>query len=188
MKKLLALVMIAGCAAPPPPEPVPVAAPPEAWKPAVDRANRALQSLQSELAQKLIAEVVRAGPEGAIDVCRTEAAAITARVAREQGLEIGRTSLKLRNPANAPRPWLGRVLEEARDATGAEAGARVFDLGPRIGIARPIIVGTLCLKCHGDALEAGVAAKLKSAYPADAATGYQEGDLRGFAWVEVSKP
>jgi len=42
-----------------------------------------------------------------------------------------------------------------------------------------------CLLCHGDPIDASLAAALAERYPADAAIGYAEGDLRGAFWVEV---
>jgi len=56
-----------------------------------------------------------------------------------------------------------------------------------LGVVMPIVVGSSCLACHGDpgAMEAVVREAIAKAYPKDQATGYKEGDLRGWFWVEV---
>jgi hypothetical protein len=57
----------------------------------------------------------------------------------------------------------------------------------RLGVLTPIRVGGLCLQCHGqpDDLAPGVVESLERLYPDDQATGFAEGDLRGWFWVEV---
>ena len=44
-----------------------------------------------------------------------------------------------------------------------------------------------CLACHGPAEQIAPDVKelLAREYPSDQATGFQEGDLRGWFWVEV---
>jgi mono/diheme cytochrome c family protein len=51
----------------------------------------------------------------------------------------------------------------------------------------PITISAQCLACHGarDRLAPGVADALAKLYPKDNATGYDDGDLRGWFWVEV---
>ena len=42
-----------------------------------------------------------------------------------------------------------------------------------------------CLLCHGPAVAAPVQSAIRARYPQDAATGFEEGSLRGAFWVEV---
>jgi mono/diheme cytochrome c family protein len=60
------------------------------------------------------------------------------------------------------------------------------DLGDRVGVLRPLPTAATCTKCHGSAerLSPEVRAILAAAYPQDKATGFEEGDLRGFIWAE----
>jgi hypothetical protein len=44
---------------------------------------------------------------------------------------------------------------------------------------RPIFVQSACLTCHGETLSTELQAALDQRYPADHATGYRVGDLRG---------
>ena len=86
-----------------------------------------MQALQRGLAQ---------GPENAIDVCRLDAPAIAA-AASIDGLEIGRSSHRLRNPANAPTDWQRRAIDHYLGSQDRDP--MVIDLGDnRVGYAEPI--------------------------------------------------
>jgi hypothetical protein len=63
----------------------------------------------------------------------------------------------------------------------------IVDLGDRVGVLRPIGTAGVCLQCHGPVsrLSPDVLAYLAQAYPDDRAVGFEEGDLRGFAWAEA---
>ena len=55
-----------------------------------------------------------------------------------------------------------------------------------LGVLTPIQMASSCLTCHGgpEDLGEGVADALAKHYPEDAATGFAEGELRGWFWVE----
>jgi hypothetical protein len=65
--------------------------------------------------------------------------------------------------------------------------AVVVDLGDRVGVLRPLPTAATCTKCHGtvERLSPDVRDLLATAYPQDKATGFEEGDLRGFIWAEA---
>lgn len=157
--------------------------------PVVARAEQALQALQTALVARLSEELTRNGPAAAVMVCRDEAQAITERVAKEQGVEIGRTSHRLRNPANAARPWANPFVLEAAARKAAEVTTRVVDLGDRVGVLRPIGTAEMCTRCHGEqaVVRPAIGAMLDAAYPQDRATGFAVGDLRGWMWAEAPK-
>jgi hypothetical protein len=148
-----------------------------------------MQALQGALIGRLREEMGRGGPTAAITVCRDEAQAITARVAREQGIAMGRTSHRLRNPANAPRPWMNDAVAASEGKRAADAQPVTVDLGDRVGVMRPIGTIEMCTACHGPAREvkARLGDALARAYPDDRATGFAVGDLRGWMWAEVPK-
>lgn len=103
------------------------------------------------------------------------------------GVLVGRTSARLRNPRNAPPEW-ARAYVEATDGKKAVAvAAVVFDLGDRVGLLRPIEVRQRCLGCHArpEKLAEGTRSWLSRAYPVDRALGYELGDLRGFWWAQA---
>jgi hypothetical protein len=153
-------------------------------------AAEAMDALGKRLMARLLEEMAKDGPAGAVKVCRDEAPAITAQVAKERGVALGRTSFKLRNAGNAPRPWAAALVAAAAGKKIGEARPVVVDLGDRLGVLRPIEATGPCLKCHGGpgVIAPEVKGTLASAYPDDQATGFDAGDLRGFFWAEVPKP
>jgi len=154
------------------------------------RAEQAMNRLQQALVAKLMAAMKAGGPAAAVTVCRDEAVAIAEGVARENDLAIGRTSHRVRNPANAPRPWARSIVEASAGAKAAAERLRVVDLGDRVGVLRPIGTIDMCTQCHGDAkaVRQNIGGVLAEAYPRDRATGFSAGDLRGWMWAEVPKP
>ncbi|MDP2346078.1 MAG: DUF3365 domain-containing protein [Deltaproteobacteria bacterium] len=192
---LVALVVI-GCK--PPAEansaaPVPVLTAPTPVAPTLSpsspvapaRAIAAAGALKGELKAALEDAMKVGGPVGAIDVCKDKGQSIAAAHTKE-GLAVGRTSHKLRNPANAPRPWVQPLLDEMVKSDPTTLTARTIALeGGRVGYVEPIVTGQLCLACH-EAITPVVQAKLAGTYPNDAATGFKLGELRGVVWVEMT--
>ena len=162
----------------------------------VEASRNAVKELQGTLVTELQAAMKAGGPVNAIGVCNKRASAIAADISRKHGWKIGRTSLKYRNPKNAPDAWETQVLQdfEKRKAAGEDPaklehyavveqdGKQVF----RYMKALPIPEGAPCLACHGQKLDPAVAAKLKELYPKDQATGFKTGDLRGA--VTITQP
>ena len=105
------------------------------------KAEQAMNELQQALLATLRSAMEAGGPAAAVDVCRTEARTIAEGVALKQGIELGRTSHRVRNPANAPRPWARAIVEGSAGAKAAAGQIRVVDLGERVGVldqsARP---------------------------------------------------
>lgn len=129
---------------------------------------------------------VEEGPVNAISVCRVEAPAL-AEKASSAGARVGRTSRKLRNPVNAPKPWMEPFLERyANDPESREPAVVIVD-DQTVGYVEPIFVQPLCVTCHGGTLAPDLAAKLEELYPTDQATGYVAGDLRGVFWAELAR-
>jgi hypothetical protein len=171
------------------PEPVPLADAPASWRPAVERAREAAADFQQRLQGRLAQAMGAGGPAAAVAVCHEEAPRIAREVGAERKAEIGRTSDRLRSPGNAPPAWARSAVERLAGRTAAEVGPLAVDLGDRVGVLLPIAVKSACLACHGPA--AGLSPKVKealaAAYPADRATGYAEGDARGFTWVVTAR-
>jgi len=139
------------------------------------------QRLKAEL-QKGLAE----GPAEAIDACRLEAPRIAEGLASE-GRRVGRTSHRLRNPANAPKPWMVPLLDELRAAAPESSAYRAVRISDEwVGYAEPIYIQPLCLTCHGSDLPTPISDRIREAYPEDNATGFGVGDFRGIFWVELA--
>ena len=152
----------------------------EAW---LEQGAAAIRPFKVEL-KAALAEGMAEGPEAALAVCRVKAPHI-AEVVGSETLTVGRTSHKLRNPANAPRAWMKPLLEEA--ASKEKAEPRVVDLGSgRLGYVEPIYVGAPCLTCHGEVVGPAVESKIAELYPEDKARGFAEGDFRGLFWAEFT--
>lgn len=143
--------------------------------------------LQGELGKAMKA----GGPIKAIEVCNKVAPSIAQSQSEKHGWKVGRTSLKLRNPNNAPDEWETTVLRkfEERAAAGEspaemahfevveQNGAKAFRFMKAIGM--PPVDKAPCLKCHGENIDANLAAKLDELYPNDQARGYNPGMIRG---------
>ncbi len=147
-------------------------------------ARAALQPFKSQLMAALQAGLTT-GYAAAIDACRVEAHEI-ARSHTTDRLRLGRTSHRLRNPANAPKPWLEPILDELREAQPGEIAYRLVPLDDgRAGYAEPIYLRPMCLGCHGDELDPETRRRLRERYPEDRATGFAAGEFRGLFWVEL---
>ena len=166
------------------------AAPEEAEAVAVE-ARPVATALMTALSGRLQEAIRERGAAGALEFCNVEALPLTAQVAREQGMEVTRTSLRLRNPANAPDAVDAEALgwfQERLDAGEAFPGMHVRRLeGGGYPHYQPLITAGLCLQCHGarESLTADVQQALDQRYPEDRAVGYAEGEWRGLLRVSL---
>jgi hypothetical protein len=130
-----------------------------------------------------LTKALEKGPDQAIGVCKLQAPMIAARVG-EEDIRVGRTSHKLRNPVNQPRPWMQPLLDTFLEDP-LTAGPQVVGLADdRVGYVEPIYVQAVCLMCHGDNIGPDVAATIDRLYPNDEARGFAEGEFRGLFWAE----
>ncbi|MBT9554567.1 MAG: DUF3365 domain-containing protein [Myxococcales bacterium] len=167
---------------PPSPKGVPLASAPEALQGAVKLADAAFAALKATLGARLKVAITAGGPVSAIAVCQEEAASLARTIEKESHVSVGRTSQRLRNPSNSPPWWAEQTVLSATPSDGL-----VFDLGASVGVLRPIRLEAVCTTCHGKELDPALAAELARRYPADQATGFAEGDLRGYFWADVPK-
>ncbi len=183
---LSACLLGAGCKPPAPKAWSPEAAPAQ-LQPQVQQATAAIGALQASLLQRLTSALQSSGPVGALEVCAAEAQTLTQQQGQQAGVEVGRTSHKLRNPKNAPRAWAAAYVQEHAGARLGDVKPRVFDLGDRVGMLKPMPVGAMCLTCHGTQVAPELVTAITARYPQDQARGFSEGELRGFFWAEVPK-
>lgn len=167
---------LAGCAAPAP-QPVDGSA----------KSAALADRFQADLQGQLQAAMKVGGPVDAIGVCQQAAPAIAANLSEESGAEVRRIALKERNPAAAPEGELRDRLEQlaaaplsadgkpavAQWTSGSGADARAHFMRAIPMKEQP------CAACHGTAIAPEVQARLAELYPADKATGFKPGDLRG---------
>ena len=146
------------------------------------KAQAAQKDLGKTLKGELTAAVKETSFAEAVDFCHSRAPEIANEVAEKHGVNLGRTSHRLRNANNTPPAWASDAVER-KDPK--EYVFRGHD--ETLGYLKPIKLGGLCTNCHGpkDQLAPGVAEQLEENYPNDEATGFAVGDLRGWFWVEV---
>ncbi|NIR30953.1 MAG: DUF3365 domain-containing protein [Gammaproteobacteria bacterium] len=166
------------------------------WAGEVTEQAAASRAIVAEFAQGLKAELQAAmqsgGAVSAIQVCNTRAPDIARRAGESFGGRVERTSLRVRNPDNAPDPWERAVLEafERRQAAGEDpAQLEHFEVveadGRRVfRYMKAIPTAGLCLTCHGSALAPNVVQALDRLYPRDRARGFEVGDIRGAFSIE----
>ena len=156
--------------------------------PRLDDSRRLAAALQSGLGSRLQQALAEGGPVQAIGACRAEAPAIAARLGDSSGARIGRTALRVRNPANAPDAAARVVLDDFAHRLAAGEKGPIEDLrvlaDGSVRYMQAIVTQPLCLACHGTAVAGPVRAALARHYPADEATGFSAGDLRGAIIVD----
>lgn len=156
----------------------------------ISKARTAANALQTGLQAALQNAMRDGGPIAAIEVCQLQALPITASISEQQKLHIRRTALKLRNPANAPDDWEAQQLAEfAARAERGESLATMETVSRESGEFRymkAIATGEVCTGCHGTQIAEPLATALKERYPADQATGFAAGDLRGAFSVRIA--
>ncbi len=142
-------------------------------------------SAGEKLSSTLMSKIQEGGIPEAVGFCNQSALPITRKMSAYHGAEIKRTSLKIRNPQNAPTEEETEVLNRF-----SEALAQGDSLRPVVQLEKdgrphyyaPILTQKKCLMCHGEInreLSVAVDSIIRSKYPEDLATGFKEGDLRG---------
>lgn len=149
---------------------------------AADRGAELLLPFKSQLKNALLTGIEQ-GPANAIGACRDEAPTIAANLSID-GVALGRSSHRLRNPANVAPVWVADVLNTYLQAESEHEPVALELPDRRQGYVEPIIMQPLCLTCHGENLSPAIAATIDQEYPRDEATGFEVGDLRGVFWVE----
>jgi hypothetical protein len=127
------------------------------------------------------------GPVAAIQYCNVHAIPLIDSLSQAHDVLIKRTSLRVRNPEDAPNQEEIGVLNEFQ--TIVSNGD--IPVAKMVGNSfyAPIFIQDGCLVCHGvpgEKLSYDLHTKILALYPSDAAFGYQAGDLRGM-WSIIFK-
>ena len=136
-----------------------------------DRGAELLLPLKKNLKQALMAGM-QEGPVHAIGACKDQAPEITNAPAVE-GIQIGRTSHRLRNPDNTAPEWADIALKTYLSDETDRAPRVVSLANNREGYIEEITIKPLCLACHGSNLAPDVAEQIQAMYPEDEATGFE---------------
>jgi hypothetical protein len=153
----------------------------------IAESRKVVKEFASTLKTELMQGMQSGGPVNAISVCNHKAPEIAATASAATGWDVGRTSLKVRNPANAPDAWENRILEnfESQKAKGADITKLEYaetvntDGKQYFRYMKAIPTAELCVACHGSQLDPALEAKLDGLYPNDKARGFMPGDIRG---------
>lgn len=158
-------------------------------RPVISRADLIIAAIHDALLWELNSALEQGGSILAIKSCHIDSTRVSRRVGREEGVAAGRTSDRLRNPTNAPRPWAAPIVTANAGRRAQDVPGFAVDLGDKVGVLRPIAHRAKCGSCHGrqDKFSTAVRAELRERYPADRAIGFEEGDIRGWYWVEIPK-
>lgn len=183
----LTAALLTGCASTPSPEQQAQLA---------NDSRAAVGDLVKKLGGTLKADIAAHGPETAISVCKEKAPQIAKAIMDEKNVKIRRVTTQNRNPKSVPDAWEAKVLTdfEQRLAKGEKPDTLEYyqvtqeDGQQTFRYMKGLVIQPLCLTCHGtpENIPDGVKAKLTELYPADKATGYSVGMLRGA--VSLKKP
>jgi hypothetical protein len=122
---------------------------PTELRPSIQYGDLIILSIQNAVLSELSRELAEVGPPGAVRVCHMSAVTIAYWIEREEGVTAGRTSARLRSPANAPRPWAAPVVARFADRRVSGVDGFAVDLGARVGVMRPVAHRAVCSPCHG---------------------------------------
>jgi hypothetical protein len=142
----------------------------------------AKEALFTQLSTRLMEAISTQGPQHAIAVCQKEAPKIAESVSQEHGLRIGRTGVRLRNTKNTAPSWATTMIDQRVE----EPTFVSLDNGGSAALL-PIKLQGQCLMCHGpeEQIAPVISQQIAKLYPDDRATGFREGDLRGWFWIEL---
>jgi hypothetical protein len=162
---------------------------PAELQPVISRADLVIVAMHDSVLRELTDALSRGGPGSAIAFCHIDATVVSQRVAKDEGIAAGRTSDRLRNPTNAPKPWAAPLVQANAGKAARSVEGFAVDLGDKVGVLRPIAQRAMCAGCHGPAekLSPVVRSVLQDRYPVDRAVGFKEGEIRGWFWVEMPK-
>ena len=160
----------------------------------LDASRATATEFMQTLKQELMAGMQGGGPVNAISVCNLSAQGIANTYSVRNGWDVGRTSLKPRNPDNSPDEWERSVLESfderkraGEDPATLEHHAVVRKEGvSELRYMKAIPTVRLCLACHGEHVDSVTGTRIEKLYPEDQALGYRVGDIRGA--FSISQP
>ncbi len=150
--------------------------------------KRITDESQAALSSALMSKINSDGFEAAVSYCNLQAPVLTDSLSLLFNATVRRTSLRLRNPNNAPDTTDRGILYTFEELHERDIKPEPMLLERKDGTMRyysPIIVAPICLNCHGmpgEELSADLHALILDEYPEDNAVEYEKGDVRG-AWV-----
>ncbi|MBK9586538.1 MAG: DUF3365 domain-containing protein [Alphaproteobacteria bacterium] len=130
--------------------------------------------------------------KSAIGICHEKAPEIVIDVSQDTNIILRRTSLRWRNPANAPDEWEAEILTKFEEQKSQ--GAKMENLTALkqttegLRFMRAIPTQGVCMTCHGDTIAPKISSKIKEYYPDDKAIDFKNGDIRGAFSILIKEP
>lgn len=157
--------------------------------PLLTDARKVAGAVPPKLLDVLNTQIAKDGPASAVAVCNEKAPQMAKAASEQSGWAIRRVSVRNRNPKAVPDAWELAALEDfdRRAAAGEKPASlekygAVEDAGRKeYRYMKALPVQQICLACHGSSekISAEVSERLNALYPADKATGYAIGQIRG---------
>ena len=160
---------------------------------AYSKGDEIVKRVGDSLKTHLIGAIKNGGVLEAIKYCNVEAMPLTSKISKHLFAKIRRVSHKNRNIENAPNTDLEKQILEAYqyNVDNKESVASNVQISDDLILyTSPIMVGPLCLNCHGIEeldMEKENITLLKELYPNGKAMGYKAGELRGMWSVTFDK-
>ncbi|GAB4208868.1 MAG: hypothetical protein Fur0023_20730 [Bacteroidia bacterium] len=146
------------------------------------------KNMYAAILQKLRQALDEKGFYESVKYCNHQALPITDSLSKFYGIKAKRTSLKIRNPRNAPDSLEKQILE-MYEKTGLRQPI-IVEVKDSIRFFTPIFIAPFCLTCHGvpnqDIPDVTLKA-LNELYPNDNARNYQLYDIRGMWSISFPK-
>jgi hypothetical protein len=149
----------------------------------------AASEFMGRLKNILIKRIKSEGILSAVAVCSDTGQVLTNDFGLMKGVYIKRISFKSRNKNNVPDEFESKVLkkfEQTKTEGKLTTDTEHFEITKEndhqyLRFMKPIVIGTACLKCHGneEKISAEVKELIAKRYPDDKAVDYKNGDLRG---------
>jgi hypothetical protein len=161
--------------------------------------REATQPLLGKVVATLKDTLATQSPHETVDVCRERLPGMVKETREKTGWNIRRVSLKARNAERGtPDAFEVAVLADFDRRAAAGEKRETLEVGEIVQTAegrvfrymKALPVQEVCMNCHGDAasLAPDLRNKLAALYPADKATGYSLGQIRGALTVQRKLP
>ncbi|MFT5587340.1 MAG: hypothetical protein ACI9VR_004949, partial [Cognaticolwellia sp.] len=119
---------------------------------AIVAAELATKKLGSTMKRRVNTAMKEGGTVAAIPACQSDALTLTTAAGSEH-VTVGRSSSKLRNPANAGPEWVQDWLQDNQDKRFDKVTGSSDIVEGEARLIRPIQVEPGCLACHGAGIE-----------------------------------
>lgn len=159
----------------------------------LSKGNKITAETQKTLGSNLMGAIKQGGVQNALTYCNLNALLLKDSLSKMYHADIERKSEKYRNPVDKPNELESKIITTYEKAALADELLKPIIKSideNHIGYYAPIMMGGLCLKCHGTVREELVDSNyafIQKLYPEDLAINYQSGDLRGIWSITFEK-